>query len=79
MTPCDDLKERYRASMLLSAAGDALGYKNQEWEYCKSGKCRSSDAEMSSDQDYCHIDLLILRKLFATKKYCDIRCMCDCE
>lgn len=37
MTPSDDLKDKYRASMLLSAAGDALGYKNQEWEYCKSG------------------------------------------
>ena len=58
MTPSDNLKERYRASMLLSAAGDALGYKNQEWEYCKSGECRSSYAEMSSDQGYYHIDLL---------------------
>ena len=30
--------DRYIASMVLSASGDALGYKNQEWEYCKSGK-----------------------------------------
>ncbi|KAL3876757.1 hypothetical protein ACJMK2_034553 [Sinanodonta woodiana] len=33
-----NLKERYEASMVLGGAGDALGYKNGEWETCKSGK-----------------------------------------
>lgn len=37
LVPSDELKDRYRASMILSAAGDALGYRNMQWEYCKSG------------------------------------------
>lgn len=29
--------ERYKAAMLLSGVGDALGYRNQLWEYNESG------------------------------------------
>ena len=32
------LEERYRACMVLSGVGDALGYKNGEWEFCHTGK-----------------------------------------
>ena len=32
------LKDRYIGSMVLSGVGDALGYKNGEWEFCHSGE-----------------------------------------
>lgn len=32
-----DALEHYKAGMLLSGVGDALGYRNQLWEYNESG------------------------------------------
>ena len=41
-----DLKERFVASMVLSGTGDAIGYKNGNWEFCRSGQ-RIHDELMS--------------------------------
>ena len=32
-----NLDERYRAAMVLSGVGDAIGYKNGEWEFTRNG------------------------------------------
>ena len=29
---------RFEASMVLAGVGDAIGYKNGEWEFCRSGE-----------------------------------------
>ena len=31
------LEELYKASMVLSGVGDAVGYRNGVWEFCHSG------------------------------------------
>ena len=33
-----DLENRFQASMVLAGVGDAIGYKNGEWEFCRSGE-----------------------------------------
>lgn len=33
-----DLKQRFDACMVLSGTGDAIGYKNGSWEFCRSGQ-----------------------------------------
>jgi len=38
MNEVPSLEDRYRASMVLSGVGDAMGYRNSKWEFCYSGK-----------------------------------------
>ena len=35
--PEADLEKRIEASLILGGVGDAIGYKNGEWEFCRSG------------------------------------------
>ena len=34
----DNVAERFKACMFLAGVGDALGYKNGEWEFCRMGE-----------------------------------------
>ena len=36
--PAVSMRERFRAAMVLSGVGDAMGYKAGEWEFCHSGE-----------------------------------------
>ena len=40
-----DLKKRFEASMVLAGVGDAIGYKNGEWEFCRSGRAIHEELE----------------------------------
>ena len=37
MAEIPSLEDRYKAAMVLSGVGDAIGYKNGEWEFTRSG------------------------------------------
>lgn len=39
------LKEKYIASMVLSGVGDAMGFKQGDWEFCHSGITIHEEAE----------------------------------
>ena len=39
------LVERFAATMVLGAVGDAMGYKNGSWEFCRSGVAIHSEVE----------------------------------
>ena len=40
----EKLKERYEAAMILSGVGDAMGFKNGNWEFCYSGTAIHAEA-----------------------------------
>ena len=40
------LIERYMAAMVLSGVGNALGYKDGQWEFCSSGKQIHAELKM---------------------------------
>jgi ADP-ribosylarginine hydrolase len=42
-----DVKERFKASMVLAGVGDALGYKNGAYEFCRIGQMINDDVKDS--------------------------------
>ncbi|KAG9349148.1 hypothetical protein JZ751_029471 [Albula glossodonta] len=52
------MEKRYEASMVLSAAGDAMGFHNGEWEFCRNGeKIHKQLAEKGGLENLCVKDL----------------------
>ena len=47
----EGLSKRFEASMVLAGVGDALGYKNGEWEFCRSGLRIHKDLEQLGGLD----------------------------
>ena len=51
-----ELKNRFKASMLLAGVGDAIGYKNGEWEFCRSGASIHNDLASQGGLDMLEVN-----------------------
>lgn len=51
------LKDRYVASMVLSGVGDAVGYKNGDWEFCKDGERIHKELQELGGIEKIHVSL----------------------
>lgn len=51
------LEERYISAMVLSGVGDALGYKNGEWEFCPDGQTIQKELESLGGLTSLHVEL----------------------
>ena len=49
------LLERYIASMVLSGAGDALGFRNARWEFCFSGRTIHNELKSLGGLEKVHV------------------------
>lgn len=50
------IKDRYAAAMVLGGVGDALGYRNGKWEFCKSGITIHEELEKLGGIENIHVD-----------------------
>ena len=50
-----ELECRYEASMVLTGVGDAMGYKNGDWEFCFDGEKIHSELAAKGGIEKLHI------------------------
>ena len=52
----EDLPKRFEACMVLAGVGDAIGYKNGAWEFCRSGERIHEQLELLGGLDKIKVD-----------------------